>query len=185
MLPQAILLIEDESDRKYAEKLYAEHRHVMYVVAYSMLHNVSDTQDAIAQIMLNILPRSNDIKTLERYKLRAHIISTVKNVALTILARRKRERQLPYDDDETGYTETASAEDANLSGIADADALARALAKLPERERQALYMKYSAEWTDAEIAQALNVRPDSVRVILSRARQHARAILESEGTYSE
>ena len=24
MLPQAILLIEDESDRKYAEKLYAE-----------------------------------------------------------------------------------------------------------------------------------------------------------------
>ena len=109
----------------------------------------------------------------------------MKNVALAMLARRKRERRLPYDDDGTGYTESASAEDANLSGIADADALARALAKLPERERQALYMKYSAEWTDAEIAQALNVRPDSVRVILSRARQHARAILESEGTYSE
>ena len=185
MLSQAILLIEDESDRKCAEKLYVEHRYAMHVVAYSILHNVSDAQDAIAQMMLDILLRINDIKTLERCKLRAYIISTVKNAALAMLARRKRERQLPYDDDGTGYTESASAEDANLSGIADADALARALAKLPECERQALYMKYSAEWTDAEIAPALNVRPASVRVILSRARQHARVILESEGTCNE
>ena len=185
MLPQAILLMADESERGLAEHLYVEHRHAMYVVAYSILRNGSDAQDAIAQAMLNIMPKLNSIKTLEHYKLRAYVINTVKNVALAMLARRKRERQLPYDDELAGYVESASTEDANLSGIADADALARALAKLPERERQALYMKYSAEWTDAEIAQALNVRPDSVRVILSRARQHARAILESEGTYSE
>ena len=135
MLPQAILLIEDESDRKCAEKLYVEHRYAMYVVTYSILHNVSDAQDAIAQMMLDILPRIYDIKTLERCKLRAHIISTVKNAALAMLARRKRERQLPYDDDGTDYTESASVEDANLRhngcGRACADAGPTARARAP------------------------------------------------------
>lgn len=176
--------IEDESKRRYIEDLYFEHRHVMYIVAKALLHDAADAQDAIAQAIENIIPKINEIKTLERFKLRAYIVNTVRNVALAMLARRKRETYIP-DAEEFDCIAPHSAVGDRQSSMADADELARALAKLPERERQALQMKYMYEWTDDEMAQVLGVQPDSVRMILSRARQHARAILESEGTYGE
>lgn len=126
MLFQAILFIKDESDREYIEKLYAEHRHVMYIAAYSLLHNVNDTQDAIAQAIINIIPKINDIKTLQCYELRAYIINTVKNIALATLTYRKRKEAMPYEDECAECAGSAATEGDGLSGIADADALARA-----------------------------------------------------------
>ena len=60
-----------------------------------------------------------------------------------------------------------------------------AIQKLPKNSRYALYGKYILGLTDAEIGEALGIKPVSVRVCLSRARQRAKAILEEEGIYEQ
>ena len=55
-----------------------------------------------------------------------------------------------------------------------------AIRALPARERDILMMKFFRELSDAEIAEALGIRPVSVRVHLSRARAHLAALLAGE-----
>lgn len=50
-------------------------------------------------------------------------------------------------------------------------------AKLDERSRFVLESRYILEKTDAEIAQTLKVNPNSVRMILTRARKKAFSLM--------
>ena len=47
--------------------------------------------------------------------------------------------------------------------------LERAMAKLPERQRKIVFMRYFEERSSAEIAAELGITPGNVRVLLSRA----------------
>jgi RNA polymerase sigma-70 factor (ECF subfamily) len=52
--------------------------------------------------------------------------------------------------------------------------------KLPEKHKDLLYFKYILELHDGEIADILNIAPDSVRQYLTRARRAAKALLHKE-----
>jgi RNA polymerase sigma factor (sigma-70 family) len=45
-----------------------------------------------------------------------------------------------------------------------------AVSRLPTRQRAAVVMRYLADWTEADIALALDCRPGTVKSLLSRAR---------------
>jgi RNA polymerase sigma-70 factor, ECF subfamily len=56
-------------------------------------------------------------------------------------------------------------------------AVNRALAELPERRRVAMVLRWKHDVSPAEIARVLNTTPESVRVLLTRARQELAALL--------
>lgn len=60
------------------------------------------------------------------------------------------------------------------------ESLSDAVLRLPDREKDILYFKYILEKTDAEIAEDLSIRPDSVREYLTRARRAAKRLMEQE-----
>ena len=53
----------------------------------------------------------------------------------------------------------------------------KALAKLPEIQQKVFIMRDIEEMEIEEMAQVLNIKPDNVRVILSRARQKIRELI--------
>lgn len=55
--------------------------------------------------------------------------------------------------------------------------LAASWERLPERERQILWLAYAEEFTHEEIASIIGGRAASIRVLLSRARARARKML--------
>jgi RNA polymerase sigma-70 factor (ECF subfamily) len=57
------------------------------------------------------------------------------------------------------------------------EAVARALSALPERRRTAMTLRWRHDLSPAEIARVLGTTPESVRVLLTRARQELAAIL--------
>jgi RNA polymerase sigma-70 factor, ECF subfamily len=57
----------------------------------------------------------------------------------------------------------------------------RALAKLPDRARMALVLRYYADMTYGEIADTLGVRPQLVGVLLLRARRQLREVFNEGG----
>ena len=58
------------------------------------------------------------------------------------------------------------------------DAIRQAICTLPEREKDALMKRYFLKMTEEEIAAAWQVRPVTVRVTISRARNHLKTILQ-------
>jgi RNA polymerase sigma factor (sigma-70 family) len=60
--------------------------------------------------------------------------------------------------------------------------LHRAVARLDERERELIALKYGADFTARQIGKVLGVRPNSVEVALHRALGRLRADLERDAT---
>ena len=61
------------------------------------------------------------------------------------------------------------------------DAVARALATLPERRRLAMTLRWKHDLPAPEIARVLGTTPQAVRHLLQRAREEIAALLESRG----
>lgn len=179
-----LMMIDNDSDRAYMESLYMKHRHVMYVVAFSILRDTHDVEDAISCAIIRLMPKINVIRELESFKMRAYIVTTIKRVAYDMLARRKMEVSTDFDGIEMVENRFA-AEDINIANVGNADEIARVLKQLPERERMILLMKYEFEWKDEQISRAIGVKEDSVRTIINRIRKHVRDILTKERAKDE
>ncbi len=61
-----------------------------------------------------------------------------------------------------------------------ANELLDALAQLPFRQRAVLVMRYWADWTEADIAAALDCRPGTVKTAASRGLDRLRRALEED-----
>ena len=59
--------------------------------------------------------------------------------------------------------------------------LARAMATLPERDRELVALRYGADLTAKQIAELLGLRVNTVEVSLHRVLRRLRAVLETEG----
>ncbi len=59
-----------------------------------------------------------------------------------------------------------------------ADEVVDALAKLPMRQRAALVLRYYQDLSEADIAEALGVRPGTVKSLLSRGLDQLREVIE-------
>lgn len=82
-------------------------------------------------------------------------------------AAKRRGRQVwqPYED----ALADAAADARGLELVAERDWLVPALAKLSERQRIVLALRYVCDLDDGEIASAIRARPGTVRSLLSRA----------------
>jgi RNA polymerase sigma-70 factor, ECF subfamily len=74
----------------------------------------------------------------------------------------------------------ASPPDDDTARVDANDAVVRALAPLPERQRAALVLTDLLGFTSEEAAQAIGIRASSVRVLAKRARDRVRTNLEAQ-----
>jgi RNA polymerase sigma-70 factor (ECF subfamily) len=108
---------------------------------------------------------------------RAWLYQIAHRVALDELRRRKIVRFLPWTGESNGAAPSAErlAMDVRLSGP-----LAKALARIPERQRAALLLAEVHDLTGLELAAALGVSHVAARALLTRARDSLRRALAEE-----
>jgi RNA polymerase sigma-70 factor (ECF subfamily) len=129
------------------------------------------TQDAFVKAY-----RAQD--TLEKPEnARAWLYQIAHRVTLDELRRRKIVRFIPWSGESYGSTPSPerAAMDLRLSGD-----LARALARIPERQRAALILAEIHDLTGLELAAVLGVSHVAARALLTRARESLRQALAEE-----
>ena len=177
----AILRMDDETDRAFMERLYRETHRLMYWTAYKVMGANCDLDDVVADACISLIRKIHVIREMDGNILRAYVISTVKNTALSRL--RANGRRLVRDSD-AELEDLASREPSPLERVCALDMAARlmeAIDNLPARDQDVLRMKYLSEMSDAEIAEILGIECVTVRVALSRARKRAyRKMMEME-----
>ena len=97
------------------------------------------------------------------------------NGCRTALRRRARGRQL------TDYQPPAGPDEAEAAVLTQEERqeVMRAVRRLPDRQREALVLRFYLDLPDGEIARAMGIRPGTVRSAIHRALQALGHLLES------
>ncbi len=164
----------DDNARQHAEEqalaaLVEEYATTLYRVAFSVLRNAADAEDAVQEAFLRVLRHRARLDEVRDR--RVWLIRIVWNI---VLDRKRRAKTRPETDDVSELARVLPA-----SGLsADERAMAaqhhthvlRCVDQLPAKERQVLVLSAFEELSSVEIASVLGITESSVRSRLFRAR---------------
>ena len=160
--------------------LVAEYSATLYRVAYSVVRNSAEAEDAVQEAFLRVLKHREKIAEIR--DLRVWLVRITWNV---VLDRKRRSKTRPENDDIADFARVLPSTDRRADEeIISSQEHARILAlmdRLPSKERQALLLSAVEELTTAQIASALGTTESSVRSRIFRARRELSALLEKEG----
>ncbi len=74
MLGFYLVLIDDDEGKSQFEELYLKYRQDIYSVAYSILHNVEDAEDAVQQAFFKIADNFEKIRNIPCQEIKAYIV---------------------------------------------------------------------------------------------------------------
>ncbi|MGD0019888.1 MAG: RNA polymerase sigma factor [Candidatus Limnocylindrales bacterium] len=166
---------ERSADRAFIEELFARHHAEIYAYLIRMMRDADVAADLAQDTFIRAY---RAIESLEdRAKARAWLYQIAHRIALDEIRHRRIIHFLPLTTESHGAAPSAEhlAMEMRLSGP-----LARALARIPERQRNALLMAEVGDLTGLELATALGVSHVAARALLTRARESLRQALADE-----
>ena len=179
--PEAGTLAEARTAEAVIAELVDTYAATLYRVAYSVLRNAADAEDAVQETYLRVLRHKDDLSEIR--DARVWLVRIVWNV---VLDRKRRAKTRPETDDisdvarmlpATGLT----AEECAVSAQRHEQVLL-AVRQLPEKEQQVLTLSAFEELSSVEIAVVLGTTESTVRSRLFRARNLLAALLDHART---
>ena len=151
----------------------------LYRVAFSVLRNAADAEDAVQEAFLRVLRHRNSLDEIRDQ--RVWLIRIVWNI---VLDRKRRAKTRPETDDVDELARVLpsaglSAEQLAAAAQHHAHVLA-CVDQLPAKERQVLLLSAFQELSSVEIASILGITESSVRSRLFRARNLMAGLLDHE-----
>lgn len=173
-----LMLQVKEGDMRAFERLVQLHQHAMIGTAARMLVNLDDAHDVAQQVFLRVW------KSAPRYepsaKFTTWLFTIMRNLVFNELRRKGRRKEMPLEaetDDESPrqYADlTAPAPDHLTQREELEQALDRAIAALPEKQRLAVVLRRQEEMPYEEICAILQMSLPAVKSLLFRARAELR-----------
>ncbi len=160
--------LQDAKDALLAS-LVTQYAGTLYRVAYSVLRNAADAEDAVQETYLRVLRHRETLDEVRDQ--RVWLIRIVWNI---VLDRKRRAKTRPETDDVAELARVLpanelSAEERTAAAQHHAHVLA-CVEQLPAKEREVLMLSAFEELNSVEIAEALGITESSVRSRLFRAR---------------
>lgn len=144
------------------EQLLDVEQAAMLRLAVLMIGSAAEAEEAVQEAFIEVSSRWEALDSPGGY-----LRTTVVNACREILRRRAlAERHRP--------TAAAASWQSSLVELHDA------LFRLSDRQRMAVVMRYLLDWTDREIAEALECRQTTVRSLLRRGLSHLRKDLSND-----
>ncbi len=178
MIAYICTTVSDPDERAFLTELYLEFEKLIYSTANKYVAHPSDCEDVVQTAVVRLIHKVALLRTLERRRLAAYIVSTTRNTAFNHLrAQRRISAHLQFCDDNDVDTLPSDTPplDEQLSMKEYTDKLSALWEQLPERERFLLEGRYLLGYSDGELAQQLGCKSSSIRMKLTRARRVALA----------
>lgn len=158
------------------EKIVQTYGKLMFHVANAVLHNEHDAEDAVQQALIAIYQNISKISDIECPKSRSFIVTIVERKAIDLYRAKQRGASVSLEEEYIHVP--AVTHDDTLS---DRSELARAMAALPARYREVLFLKYDHGYSDREIAAMLDMTAANVRKTVQRAKKKLETMLTERG----
>jgi RNA polymerase sigma-70 factor (ECF subfamily) len=176
--------VADEQASQRAEDaalaaLVEQYSGTLYRVAFSVVRNASDAEDAVQEAFLRVLRHRDSLG-----EVRDHRVWLIRIVWNIVLDRKRRAKTRPETDDVADLARVLPCDSLPADERAAAvEFHAKVLAcvdQLPAKEREALQLSAFEELSSVEIAQILGATESSIRSRLFRARNLMAEMLNHE-----
>lgn len=137
--------------------------------AYHKLRDWHLAQDAVQAALLQLIKYFDTVRDFEAPRMLNYTLKIVSNECYAIWQKRSREvsfDEMLFKDDIDPNNEIE-----NFYDRVDQQILRQCVEQLPYTYKTVLCMKYFESASDLEIAAVLDIKPDSVRMALKRARE--------------
>lgn len=160
--------------------LVAQYSATLYRVAYSVMRNAAEAEDAVQEAFVRVLKHRERLG--EIHDLRVWLIRITWNV---VLDKKRRSKTRPENDDIADFVRVLPAADRraddSLISSQEHGRILKLIDRLPRKEREALLLSAVEELSTVQIATVLGTTESSIRSRIFRARRELSALLEKEG----
>jgi RNA polymerase sigma-70 factor, ECF subfamily len=160
--------------------LVAEYSTTLYRVAYSVVRNAAEAEDAVQEAFLRVLRHREKLHEIR--DARVWLVRITWNI---VLDRKRRSKTRPENEDIADYARSLPSSerraDDTIISSQEHGRILQLVDCLPHKERQALLLSAVEELSTVEIAAILGTTESSVRSRIFRARRELATLLEKEG----
>jgi RNA polymerase sigma-70 factor (ECF subfamily) len=165
------MALVDDDDLPQFEEIYTQYKQQLYGIAYKILNNEQDAEDAVQITFQNI---ANDFKKISQIpcnELPSCIVIICRNAALNIYRKnKKRAARSAYITDEIAAADV-------IKSCEDKAALMNAIRQLPDEYKDILFLFDLQGFSAKHTAKMLGIKANAVRVKSFRARKMSKDIL--------
>lgn len=180
MLPLIISAIENPEDNRLMTEFYINFHQRLYTEAKKYLTDPEDVADVVLEALTRIINKMDTFRSLGPGQRYHYAITTVKNLCYILLKREKLFSGVSIEKLETELEAADSTEETVVQKL-QRQQIAAIWQELDIEERRLLEQKYILCWTDAELAEAFGIKPESVRMRLTRAKRKVIKQLDRKG----
>ena len=160
--------------------LVAQYSATLYRVAYSVMRNAAEAEDAVQEAFVRVLKHREKLGEIHDH--RVWLIRITWNV---VLDRKRRTKTRPENDDIADFARVLPSADRraddSLISSQEHQRILKMIDRLPRKEREALLLSAVEELSTVQIATVLGTTESSIRSRIFRARRELSALLEKEG----
>ncbi|MBR4607955.1 MAG: sigma-70 family RNA polymerase sigma factor [Lachnospiraceae bacterium] len=168
------LSIMEEAERTKMDKIFALYAKKMHQVAFAILQDNNDAEDAVQTAMLNTCKHIKKLQDPSDNNTKWYVIQAVKHTAINIYHNKERRYKK-----ETVLDEDFSIEDF-LERYHEGSNLSKEIAKLSSRDRNILMLKYVHGYGYSEIAGILGISREAAKKAGTRAKERLEKLMEKE-----
>lgn len=171
MISGYLSMLEADPDREWFARVYRANCQRLSRLAVQILGTGPRAEDAVHDTFVKLIQHSADLRNRPEAQLSGWLAVVVKNTALDMLRKEQRETGL----------EGALWEPAVPADEGEFHALVALIRGLPQDYRRVLELRFVAEWSLAEIAQAMDLTENTVKTRIFRGRKLLMEQLRKEG----
>ncbi|MFY0256371.1 RNA polymerase sigma factor [Chitinophaga sp. 30R24] len=163
---EALFLRFQDGDTAPFEEIYRRFSGLLYLHAYRMLANEADAQDIVQEVFTTVWTKGKEVKLT--VSLAAWLFVVTRNKVLNLIA-----RQRSYQQHLSNFRQFISETDTStLSQLTEKELLAiieQEIQLLPAKMREVFELSRKASLSHKEIAQQLQLSPETVKKQVSNA----------------
>lgn len=185
MLNLCFALLDVQEEAKF-EELYFAYRHSMFYVAYDILHNHHDAEDALQDAFTSIAKSFSKVLKLDPSKYHAYYCRAARNSAINIQIKNRcdRARELKVFENSTDFPRNRRDQDDLLNKICqreDSRTIRSCFNRLPDDYRNIIVLAHIEKLNSKQIGAKLGISSPAARQRLQRAKQALWNLLKEEG----
>lgn len=147
-------------EKNLLNQIYKEYNIKLFHIAFGILHSHADAEEAVSSTFLKIVKHIEKISRLPSPQIAPYCIVIVKNEAISIIRRKRKE---PIFEDIEILSGTVDNTSKLLSEQIDKEDLLKAISQLSDEERQFIYLRYVNEMNYKAIADLMGISEEAAK----------------------
>lgn len=160
------------------EELYKVYESKMYGIAYSILNNIEQAEDAVHDAFIRLNSHLDNIKRVNSLETKRLVTYTIKNIAIDKYRRNRKEVELFSKGVDEPVISKNPYETDSVSRVEDRELILKLLSELPSKHREIIRYRCYYELSYKEIGQLLGINEKVAAKRCERARKLLKEILE-------